>query len=53
MRSAEWCWHVKSQSSLQLDSKSPIGLVRLILINHWTDPINKCKEWVLEQIKWN
>ena len=45
-----WYWHSGVGPSLWYPS---LELVSQLQMNDWTDPINKCKEWVLGQLKWN
>ena len=45
-----WYWHSGEGQSFWYPS---LLLASQTQMNDWTDPINKCKEWVLEQIKWN
>ena len=42
-----WYWHSGVGQSIWYPS---LELVSQAQVNVWTDPINKCKEWVLEQI---
>jgi tetratricopeptide (TPR) repeat protein len=42
-----WYWHSGVGQSLWYPS---LELVSQVTMNDWTDPINKCKEWVLAQI---
>ena len=42
-----WYWHSGVGQSIWYPS---LELVSQAQVNDWTDPINKCKEWVLEQI---
>jgi hypothetical protein len=43
-----WYWHSGIGQSLWYPS---LELVSQIHMNDWTDPIEKCKKWILDQIK--
>jgi tetratricopeptide (TPR) repeat protein len=43
-----WYWHSGIGQSLWYPS---LELVSQIHMNDWTDPIQKCKKWILDQIK--
>jgi hypothetical protein len=42
-----WYWHTGVGQSFWYPS---LQLASQIQMNDWTYPINKCKEWILEQI---
>ena len=45
-----WYWHSGEGQSFWYPS---LLLASQTQMNDWTDPIQKCKDWIIEQIKWN